>query len=791
MRLLLPLLFLVATTAQAQLEMPAEPSTLPAWMQQMGWEGKPVPYTLPKRAPLHTNAFIGTWSVQKQHGRRFDFWSDKHRVVIQEFDQQSKRKRWYFIDLAANVRMNAHTEDDQALFIVEDMHVPQVGYFREIWSETVQPTGRTETISGAPCEELLGIDGNNDTTYYWHTDQHAKLFADMKVWAPWLCREGELEFLSALSDTPAGGCMRATWPKRRFGPEAGSISMSAITPGATPMPTITASKRFVAERRFLWNNSSGIGTLPAWMRAYVSDLKPDSLPAAYTPKPVKRDIPDNRFIGTFTAETPTMIIGLPDKRTGRDTTHRLAKYSYWADARRAVLIMDDPDDEGYLFYAVDLDADVVMASHNEMHSHVVPKLYISTLEEVGLKEFGRGLELDFTPRGHTKSILGRECELYTTNERFLSQFWFPKKEVLNPVFDMQHWMVQRMGQKMKDLMLFGVADKPMPMAVMGTHLTSYKLGKANPPVADLRYYRVKDERLERRRRSREEYNVPEVRISDIRDAEMSGTDMVPDMVVAEPGMGEAPMMVMEPSPPPVVRSGEGVGAGSGTGSGSGGSSGAPPSRPLPKELESVMARTTNEFIGTALIEYTLTNSNGIPYRWTVRYASTAERMSIVAHQPGALPAKRTCAVRIDRPAGTQTWYRLRADSTLNERTQTLDTRYHAPFAPAHPDSLTNTRRKVNGRICTQGIYATNTTRRETWSDPKVPSLYLDVLSALKGWGAADELIYGGYTTSTTGGMPMEVDYTYTGGDHLVMKVLELKPGPVDPKVFEITKESWR
>ncbi len=46
-------------------------------------------------------------------------------------------------------------------------------------------------------------------------------------------------------------------------------------------------------------------------------------------------------------------------------------------------------------------------------------------------------------------------------------------------------------------------------------------------------------------------------------------------------------------------------------------------------------------------------------------------------------------------------------------------------------------------------------------------------------------------TGTTPGMPLEVDYRYTGGDHLIMKVLELRSGPVDPKAFRITKESWR
>ncbi|HRO40811.1 MAG TPA: hypothetical protein PLZ25_12930, partial [Flavobacteriales bacterium] len=533
---LFALLFLLGAATHAQSASPANPGTLPRWMQEVAFSAKPVRYTLPKRDPLHTNAFTGTWSVQKQGGRRFDFWSDKHRVVIQDIDQQGKLRRMYFIDLAANIRMEAATDNGRTHFMVEDLHVPNVGYYRTIWSDSVRATGRAANILGTQCEEFFGTDGNKDTTYYWRTDQHPKLFADMQVWVPWLCREGELEFLTALCSETAGPSMRASWPKRRYSTGAGSIDMVAITPGAAPMPTIDGEPGVVLEQRFLWDNNSGIGTLPAWMRAYVSDLKPGAMAAASTPKPVRRGIPGNRFIGTLTAETPTMVIGLPDKKTGRDTTHRLAKYTYWADARRAVLIMDDPDDEGYLFYAVDLDADVVMATHNEMSGHVIPKLYISTLQHVGLKEFGDGLDMPMTATEHTRKILGRTCTLYTTNERFLSHFWIPEKEVLNPVFDMRRWMVQRMGQKMKDLLFFGVADKPMPMAVMGTHLTSYKPGKAKPPVADLRYYRVRDERLEERRSPAVEA-IPDVRIRDVRDVEMPsmevdpdqrGTDRVPD-----------------------------------------------------------------------------------------------------------------------------------------------------------------------------------------------------------------------------------------------------------------------
>jgi hypothetical protein len=471
---------------------------LPEWLQAIAWDAKPVAYTLPRREPLHTNGYIGSWEVRLQNGERFLCWSDKQRVVVQVVGRKGELKVIHFLDLASNVRMSAHLTDARTSFVVEDVYMPNVGYFREIWSDTVRTTGRTEQILGVNCVELLGTDGNKDSTVYWHTDKYPALFADLRTWAPWLCRDGQLKFLSALCDGPANGSMRSTWPKRRFGPEAGSIAFVNISPGKSPMPTVVGQRGPVVEQRFLWDNNGGIGRLPGWMRAYVSDLRPDTLPVHFTPAAMDRDLPDNAFTGTFTAETRTLILGLAGKRAEHDTTWRTARYSYWADTRRAVLIMDDPDDEGYLFYAVDLDADVVMATHNEMSGHVIPKLYISTLEYVGLKEFGRGLDIPMTATGYRRKILGRNCTLYTTNERFLSRFWIPDKPLRNPVFDMQRWMVQRMGQKMQDLMYFGVADKPMPMAVMGTEIKSYKPGRADMPVVDLRYYRVVDERLRKR-----------------------------------------------------------------------------------------------------------------------------------------------------------------------------------------------------------------------------------------------------------------------------------------------------
>src|SRR5690606_11794599 len=150
---LLALALLSGLASVAQYDSPADPATLPAWMQEVAFGTKPVRTTLPDRAPLHTNAFTGTWSVEQGGGRRFDFWRDKHRVVVQDIDQKGTLRRMYFIDLAANIRMAAGSANGTVHFMVDDMHIPQAGYFREIWSERVEPAGRAEVILGEPCQE--------------------------------------------------------------------------------------------------------------------------------------------------------------------------------------------------------------------------------------------------------------------------------------------------------------------------------------------------------------------------------------------------------------------------------------------------------------------------------------------------------------------------------------------------------------------------------------------------------------------------------------------------------------
>ena len=75
-------------------------------------------------------------------------------------------------------------------------------------------------------------------------------------------------------------------------------------------------------------------------------------------------------------------------------------------------------------------------------------------------------------------------------------------------------------------------------------------------------------------------------------------------------------------------------------------------------------------------------------------------------------------------------------------------------------------------------------------DEKTPSLFHDVLGARKTWGGVEVLLRGPMVTSTRAGMPLEVTYQYRTEETMVMKVLELKAGPVDPKVFEITPHTW-
>jgi hypothetical protein len=248
------------------------------------------------------------------------------------------------------------------------------------------------------------------------------------------------------------------------------------------------------------------------------------------------------------------------------------------------------------------------------------------------------------------------------------------------------------------------------------------------------------------------------------------------------------LVIEEPAAIPEPPTAPSLGQGSGTGGGAG------PGRShrmteLPPELAALMKVKTNRFIGTALLQYTTIEGNRTS-TWNVRYASDSTRMVIIGQEDKPLPSERNRAYAIDRKAGTETSYTLLADSTLLQRTRPVESGYASVFPVAYPDSVIAGSRKIIGRACEHRLYEIPTTRRETWVAMKTPSLFHDVLGARKSWGGVEIILRGPMITGTREGMAMEAQYEYHGGERMTMRVLELKPGPVDPKVFEITKDSW-
>ncbi len=803
MRLIAPLLFLLFfTTAHAQLhDHPVDIATLPEWMGTVVTGSKPKRPARPAGgsakatgAPLHTNAFIGTWTVVTDRGRRIEYWGDAHRMVLREYTAALDLQNATLLDLQHNVKIvTSHWGGGQASAKVEDLHIPQAGYFHKVWNDSITATGRSKTILGHLCHELQGTSNGRDSSWYWTTTAHPQLFSDLKVWASWLTH-GDLEHLQAFADHHAKAALRVRWGKHLYGTPAGGMEFIAITPGKAPMPELpNMAGAKLKEERLAWINNSGTGRLPAWMRAFITDLPPDSLPLANTPPAVDRGIPDNKFIGTLTAETPSMYVGQPDKNGVRDTTQQLAKYTYWADARRAVLIMDDPDDEGYLFYAVDLDHDVVMGSHNEGHGHVIPKVEITTLEDVGLKEFGRGIELDFMPQGKYQTILGRKCELHTADAYFLSHFYFPEKPVLNPVFDMRNWLVKSMGQRFMDLLVFGVVDKPMPMVVMGTYLTSYKPGKAKPPVVDLSKYLVRDHRLrEERQRDRlyepvEEvhFSVDALQIDEVpvdpdelqvweRNVELPATDMKPHIAVPESMVEASPdieLVAFDPTPTSTPReSAEEI---------------------IARLLKDKLDRGMNRFRGKARLQFRLIDQSDTT-EWTVDYASTHERMVLI--RMPLKPADAPTALLIHRKAGDETLYTL--DTSSGEVTAAPPVKLRSELPPTAVNPLLGYRTgdlqvKILGGTCTRYVHDSANSHRSAWVAEAPASLFLDLFSARKGWDGVEGFIQGKRLGLGMEGMPLEAEGHDERKVGITMKVLSLEPGIVDPMVFLITKESWK
>jgi hypothetical protein len=790
------------STAQ---DLPSDLDRMPAWMVTLLTDQKPAKVFKPQGKPLHTNKFIGTWAIQTAHTRRYEGWSDAHRVVIREFDGPFTMQSALLIDLQANIKLNVRWGGQYPHVEIEDLYIPQAGYYYELFNDTVIPTGRTEKIMGVECTSLIGTNSNRDTTWYWKTNVHPTLFSDLKAWAHWLCREGELEYLSALSDKNAGSSLKVSWRGRPYSsPEKGSMTFTAITPGAVPMPEFDLSPSSIAENRRLWVNNTRLGRVPDWMRASINPLPPHPVPTEYSPPAMGRSIPDNKFIGTFTAETKTMVI---DEH--KDTTERVATYSYWADARRAVLRLDDPDDEGHIAYMVDLDADVVVLARDEMSS-ALPRLYISTLQNAGLDEFGNGLELDYQPQGKFRTIAGRQCELYLTSERRLMIFWIPEKPLLNPIFDIKNWIEKRPAHAFQDVIFFGAADKPMPMVVMGTYITSYKPGKSKPPVLDLTNYSIRDERLyDRRDEEREADEIPvRITITDIInegsiDAVQEGEYIqgvepvaVEEMPVDIQQEGEPAPPVMEgrwediaiPTPTEVIED-------------------VPvpehvtiedypvpdvpvdPSLLIPAELASYLDHPTNRFMGSAFLTFRSKKGDKVKV-WDVQYYSTADRSVLISKGHEPLQNPRTGAWVIDRKAGTEQIYSLGADSTVFMVERRLDTMYTTMTASFMLDEPAGNRKALLGRTCTQRRYQDEIFLRDAWMDTTTPSIYLDLFSARKTWEGLDQTIVGNRLGIADRAMPLEVDL-YWRDENITMRVISTTQGPIDTGMFRITKEMFR
>lgn len=766
MRFALGLCLLIAPTLLlAQPDHLADPADLPAWMAELITGEAPKTALKTTANPIHTNAFVGTWIVRAPGGKRLLYWGDAHRMIIQEVQGMDTPVRTTLADLHANVSITLYPRQGGHSGRVRDLYHPQQGYFLELWSDSVVATGKRDTLMNLPVDEYVGTNSNGGQITYWRTTAHPKLFADLRVWGPWL-REGEVKYLSAFNNKRTGPAIRVSWDGPQYTPTKGEVTFHRVTPGKQPMPKLDLNGTVLAEERLLWVNATQIGRLPPWMRERLNRLPEDSLPLAYTPRAVDRGIPDNQFIGTLTARSASRWI---DEDGTKD---QFGLFSYWADARRAILTVDAPHEKGKWIYMVDLDNDVAVVSRNAGHDHVIPKVEITTLEDAGLVEFGDGVDLPFTPTGTTRKILGRTCELHTTSERYLSHYWFSDVTTPNPIHDMARWMEPKPSQVFKDLMFFGVKDRPMPFAVMATELTSFKPGKVPPPAIDLSDHWVKDHRLDSHERSASSRRDP--------IAVMEGEEVTesPGEFSGYQGVGEGvPMLEVE-----------GDRAGTGRGPGATGSMAPPAVLPFPKEI---LERTMNRFRGKARLKFRTIDKRDTT-EWIVDYTSTHERM-VMVRTPVKNGDAHTAMV-IHRKAGDETNY------TLDPSTGKVSSEPPVKLRTAHPPTDVNPllsyatdheQNKVLGRISELYVHSSANGSRTAWVTDAPASLFLDLFSARKGWEGTEAYILGAKF-----GLGMEGLSLFAEGrdDRMVlfsMEVVSLDLSPVDPNEFRITPDSWK
>lgn len=779
--LCLAILLLTPTLLDAQYDHRVDPADLPAWMAELVTGEAPKTALRSTAKPVHTNAFVGTWIMRATGGKRLLYWGDEHRMIIQEVEGMDTPVRTTLVDLQANISITLYPRQGGHTGRVRDLYHPQQGYFLELFSDSVVATGKRDTLMNLPVDEYVGTNSNGGQISYWRTTAHPKLFADLRVWGPWL-REGEVKYLSAFNHQRTGAAIRVAWDGKQYTPSKGEVTFHKVTPGKQPMPKLELAGAVLAEERLLWVNATQIGRLPRWMRERLNRLPEDSLPLAYTPTAVDREIPDNRFVGTLTARSHS-------RWTDEDgTKDQFGLFTYWADARRAILTVDAPHEKGKWTYMVDLDHDVAVVSRNEGHSHVIPKVEITTMEGAGLVEFGDGVDLPFTPTGTTRKILGRNCELHTTTERFLSHYWFSDVTTPNPIHDMARWMMPKPSQVFKDLMFFGVKDRPMPFAVMATELTSFKPGKVPPPIIDLSDHWVKDHRLDSHKRSRA-YETP----SSGRTYSGAGTE--------SPSRERTYEVTSEPVPMLKVEAVQEVAVSPDAVKAVDRSTEAPDSYAIAKRLlDTKLDRSMNDFRGKARLKYTLINKRDTT-EWIVDYASTHERMVLVRTVIRAKGAPADIltptALLINRKAGTETRY------TLDRATGKVTAQEPAPLRTEHPwftiSPLVVYDRigepvKILRRDCVPMQHSSDLGLRTIWQTQAPASLFRDICSARKGWEGTNEYVMGGLfglLTYDGDGMVLKAEWNDERNSKGTMEVISLEPGAVDPSVFTITKDSWK
>jgi hypothetical protein len=190
-----------------------------------------------------------------------------------------------------------------------------------------------------------------------------------------------------------------SWDGPQYTPTKGEVTFHKVTPGKQPMPKLNLKGAVLIEERLLWVNATQLGRLPPWMRERLNRLPPDSLPLAYTPPAMYRGIPDNQFVGTLTARSAS-------RWTHEDgTKDQFGTFTYWADARRAILTVDAPHEKGTSIYMVDLDHDVAIVSRDSgKELRRMPKVGDHHAGRTrALVEFGAGVDLPFTPyRAHAQ-----------------------------------------------------------------------------------------------------------------------------------------------------------------------------------------------------------------------------------------------------------------------------------------------------------------------------------------------------------------------------------------------------